>query len=482
MELFKGLKPLIIGGQEVLPLVEGGKGIAISTGESAGAWAAAGGIGTFSGVNADSVDANGEAIAQTYDSKTRQGRHEELIAYGIKGGIHQAQVAHETRNGQGRLHMNILWEMGGAERILRGVLEGAKGLVQGVTCGAGMPYKLSEICAEHQVQYLPIVSSARAFRALWLRQYSKFRDWLGAVVYEDPWLAGGHNGLSNSEDPHKPESPLPRVAALREYMNSVGLHDVPIIMAGGVWWISEWAEWLENKVVGPIGFQFGTRPLLTQESPISDAWKKKLLALQEGDVFLNKFSPTGFYSSAVNNPFLQNLRDRSARQVAYVTEPIGELHAELEINARKAAPGTTGGNRPGRIVYVAPEDKVHAEGWMAQGYTEALRTPDNTFVFCTPDEARDVRADQTNCMGCLSACAFSNWSQHHDVNYTTGHAPDPRSFCIQKTLQTISHEGSVNDNLMFSGHNAYRFGQDPWYANGFVPTVKQLVERIASGY
>ena len=40
-----GLKPLIISGREVLPLVEGGKGISISNGESSGAWAAAGGVG-----------------------------------------------------------------------------------------------------------------------------------------------------------------------------------------------------------------------------------------------------------------------------------------------------------------------------------------------------------------------------------------------------------------------------------------------------
>ena len=33
------LKPLLISGREVLPLVEGGKGIAISNGESSGAWA-----------------------------------------------------------------------------------------------------------------------------------------------------------------------------------------------------------------------------------------------------------------------------------------------------------------------------------------------------------------------------------------------------------------------------------------------------------
>lgn len=84
------------------------------------------------------------------------------------------------RGGEGRLHMNVLWEMGGAEEILRGVLEGTKGLVHGVTCGAGMPYKVSQIAAQYGVHYYPIVSSARAFRALWLRSYKTPRNGLAA--------------------------------------------------------------------------------------------------------------------------------------------------------------------------------------------------------------------------------------------------------------------------------------------------------------
>jgi hypothetical protein len=39
----------------------------------------------------------------------------------------------------------------------------------------------------------------------------------------------------------------------------------------------------------------------------------------------------------------------------------------------------------------------------------------------------------------------------------------------------------VDENLMFAGHAAYRFKKDPFYSNGFVPTVKQLVERIQTG-
>ena len=41
------LNPVVISGREVLPLVEGGKGISISNGESSGAWAASGGVGTL---------------------------------------------------------------------------------------------------------------------------------------------------------------------------------------------------------------------------------------------------------------------------------------------------------------------------------------------------------------------------------------------------------------------------------------------------
>ncbi len=464
----KALNPVIISGKEVLPLIEGGKGISVSNGESSGAWAASGGVGTFSGVNADSYDEKGQLIPQIYHGKTRRERHEELIAFAIKGGIQQARVAHEMGGGKGRIHMNVLWEMAAAEKILHGVLEGVKGLIHGVTCGAGMPYKIAEICSGYGVYYYPIISSARAFRALWKRAYHKFRDKLGAVVYEDPWLAGGHNGLSNNEDPLKPQDPYPRVVELRRLMREeCGLGDTVIVMAGGVWCLREWGKWIDNPDLGPVAFQFGTRPLLTVESPISEVWKDRLLHLKKGDVSLNRFSPTGFYSSAVINPFLEDLQARSERQIAYSLDPVGEHQTAFAIGVR------------GRIVYVTGPDRKRAEAWINQGHAEVLRTPDSTLVFVTPTKANEIRTDQINCMGCLSACAFSNWAQNEEG--TTGKKADPRSFCIQKTLQEISHSNDIENQLMFAGHNAYRFASDPFYKNGFIPTVKQLVERLLTG-
>ena len=184
--MFKGLRPIVYGGREVWPLIEGGKGVSATNHASSGAWAAAGGIGTVSAVNADSYDPDGKIIPQIYNALTRRERHEELIAYAIDGAVEQVKRAHDVSGGKGAININVLWEMGGAQQILEGVLERTKGLVAGVTCGAGMPYKLSEIAERHNVLYLPIISSARAFRALWKRAYHKVSHLLGAVVYEDP--------------------------------------------------------------------------------------------------------------------------------------------------------------------------------------------------------------------------------------------------------------------------------------------------------
>ncbi len=471
--MLNGLNAVTMGGRQILPLVEGGKGVAATNHLSSGAWALAGGVGTISAVNADSYDPTGRIIPQIYAALSRRDRHEELVGYAIEGAVQQVERAYdmasaELRRGFGAININVLWEMGGAQRVLHGVLERTRGLVNGVTCGAGMPYKLSEIAAQYGVHYYPIISSARAFRALWKRAYSKAADWLGAVVYEDPWLAGGHNGLSNAEDPRAPQDPLPRVRDLRAVMRESGIPDsVPIVMAGGVWALREWTDWLGNPELGQIVFQFGTRPLLTVESPIPQGWKDRLLTLKAGDILLHKFSPTGFYSSAVRNPYIRTLEARSERQIAFSTTATGDHQFLLDVGVGR------------KKYWVTRDDLLRAREWAALGNSEALKTPDNTLVFVTPEDKGVIRQDQSDCMGCLSQCGFSSWADSE--SNSTGRLADPRSFCIQKTLQDIAHGGDTEANLMFGGHSAFRFATDPFYSNGFVPTVKQLVDRIMTG-
>lgn len=516
----KKLNPIMISGKEVIPLIEGGKGIAVSTGASAGAWAKAGAVGTLSGVFADIVDEKGNIVPKVYTRKSRKERHDELIEMSIKGGISQARIAHEIAGGNGRIHMNVLWEMGGSIPILEGVMNSCESLVQrmrekapekyqdkiiavgekvqqtlgtlrfkvntkiketapvvegmlgevknlvhGITCGAGMPYKLAEVASRYGIYYYPIVSSARAFRALWLRSYKNCSQYLGGVVYEDPWLAGGHNGLSNSEDPEKPQRPYERLIELRKQMNEYNLQHVPIIMAGGVWTLSEFEDYIDNPEIGLLAFQLGTRPLLTQESPVAKAWQGCLRSLKKGDVVLQQFSPTGFYSSAVNNKFLRDLFERKDTEMPYLDKPEGIFVKPFEVS--KA-----------HTVYLTMHDRKRADEYIKNGKPIAVRTPDHSLIFLSKEEEVMIKHDRMNCVGCLSACQFSGWSQ------ATGHLdrlPDARSFCITKTLTAIAHGESIDNNLMFAGHMAYRFSEDPLYKNGHIPTVQELIDVLLSG-
>ncbi len=515
----KKLNPVLLSGKEVIPLIEGGKGIAVSDGRSSGAWAKAGAVGTLSGVFADVIDEKGNIVPKVYTRKSRAERHKELIEMSIKGGISQAKIAHELSGGKGRIHMNVLWEMGGSIPILEGVMNACenlvvtlkekapkyqdkimamgekvqqtlgtlrfqyqkrlsdtapvvegmlgevKSLVHGITCGAGMPYKLAEIASKYGIYYYPIVSSARAFKALWLRSYKNCSEFLGGIVYEDPWLAGGHNGLSNSEDPLKPERPYERLVALRRQMREFKLDQVPIIMAGGVWNLSEFEDFIDNPELGPVAFQLGTRPLLTQESPVAKAWQGCLRGLKKGDVVLQQFSPTGFYSSAVHNKFLQNLFDRKDTEMPYKEKPEGIFVHPFELSKTQT-------------VFLTQHDQKRTREYAQNGRPVALRTPDSSLIFISKEEEKQIKEDRANCVGCLSACAFSGWSQ------AQGHLdrlPDARSFCITKTLTAIAHGESIDNNLMFAGHSAYRFGTDPMYKNGYIPSVAELIEALLSG-
>lgn len=462
----KFLKPLLISGREVLPLIEGGKGVAVSTGKTSGAWAAENAVGTISGVIPDIVDKDGNVIPMEIKAKSRRERFEEQVRHSIEGCISQAKLAYEISGGLGRIHLNVLWEQGGAITILEEALANAKGLIHGVSCGAGMPYKLAQIASSFKTFYYPIVSSGRAFKALWARAYHSYVEFLGGVVYEDPWKAGGHIGLSNSEDVKVSQNPYPRILELRKAMREVGLDNTPIIIAGGVWYLREFEDFIDNPEIGPTAFQFGTRSLLTKESPIAEAWQKTLLSLKEGDVIIQKFSPTGFASSAVNNTFMKDLIERSATTMPYRESPEGPYQTPYSVGSHK--------------IYITDTDKLRADEYVTKGRTIPLKTSEEQIVFVTPKNNEDIQKARKNCVGCISQCMFSGWSQSAP-NYSTGKTPDPRYFCIQQKLYEIAHGWPVEEGLMFAGANATRFASDPFFKDGQLPTIKEFIARLLTG-
>ncbi len=478
-------KPVYIDGAWILPFVQGGKGVGATNGINAGAWAAENAAGTIAAIGAAiGYDENGRELSYTYAGRSRHKRHEEMIALSIQGCILQTQTAYKTAAGKGRIRINFLKMAGGAMRIMRGMLVGTRlpgggNMIDAVTMGAGLPTEEdAQICADEGVFLDPIISSTMAMKVLLKRTFRKwsgrYDEVIGAVVYEDPWLAGGHNGITSRENPNEPKEPYERVKALREIMNDNGMENVAIIMAGGVWYLRDWQSWLDNAEIGPIAFQIGTRDLLTRESPVVDEWKHLLLSMKKGDVALNKFSPTGFYSSAHYNGMIRELFERSARQVDFVSEPDDNMSERVD------GPGV-----PARGYWVNMQDRKKIDGWIGEGFNTPLRTPDDTLVFVTPDKAREIKSHKTDCVGCLVTCNLSAWSQNPEVKYNTGRLPDPRLHCIRKGLLGAIKGNDLDNQLIFAGHNAYIAGEDPFYraenGNVFIPTVKQFIARLMTG-
>lgn len=463
----KELKKINLCGKEVYPLFEGGRGVNVSNGFTAGAWAKENCVGTFSGVFPDIKDENGAVKTPEIVSKSRNDRHWEMMDKAVDGCVTQAQIAHEISNGNGLVNMNVLWELADSQYLIKNVLEKAKGTINGVVSGAGLPIKLAEITSHFGVYYYPIVSSGRALQILIKRGYEKFKEFMGGVVYEDPWFAGGHCGFSNNDEVSKPQSPYEKVVDIRKVLNANGLSHLPIIIAGGVWSLSDWQDYIDNPEVGEVGFQFGTRPLLTQESPISETWKKLLKSLKKEDIVIQDFSPTGFLSSAIKNSLLTKLFDRTKNQVPFAKEKNEEFSEPVNYSAN-----TT--------YFVKKEDMKTVKDQFEKGYTAMSVTPDNTLIFMNIDDKMQCMEDIKDCCGCLSGCKFSSWTTYSQ-NFTTGKLPDFRSFCIRKSLIEVGHRGNILNNILFSGKNAYKFKSDPLFNRANWPTIKELIDTIKAG-
>jgi len=478
-------RPVFIDGAWILPFIQGGKGVGATNGTSAGAWACENAGGTIAATGAVfEYNDEGREISYDYSGRTRLARYEEMVAFSIKGCIYQVKAAHKAANGKGRIRINFLKMAGASMRIMRGTLAGTRlpgggNMIHAVTMGAGLPSEEDvQICSDEGVYLDPIISSVSALKILLKRSFKKwsgsYAERIGAVIYEDPWLAGGHNGITSREDPEAPQDPYQRVKELRTLMNENHMENVTIVMAGGVWHLRDWVRWLDNPDINAIAFQIGSRDLLTQESPISDQWKQLILSMKKSDVALNKFSPTGFYSSTYNNSMIKDLVQRSNRQVSF------SLDADTNRTERISGPGVRA-----KGYFVTAKDKLRIEDWMARGFEVPLRTPDDTLVFVTREQNREIKRIKAECVGCLSTCKLSTWSENPERKHTTGKRPDPRVHCIRKGLLGAIQGIDLDRQLIFAGHNSYKSGEDPFYRgeNGttFIPSVKQLIARLMSG-
>jgi nitronate monooxygenase len=469
--------------KEINPIIEGGKWVWISNWETAWNFALNSCVWTISFTNPQIIDENWNEIRRyEYKSRIRTERYNELVKQSIQWAISQVKYANNIAWKEGIINANSLWKAWWTKTILVETLEALKKdwiRLDGITTGAGMPYEIWEIASTYDKYYYPIISSTRAFKILYKKwKFENTKKNLWWVVYECPWTAWWHNGITNAENPNEPQKPYERLKVLRTFMNSVKLENVPIILAWWVWNIKDYDEYLDNPEIWKIAFQFWSRPMLTQEYLTNNIeWRNKLVQIKKWDISLNEFSPTWFFSSACKNDFLKELEHRTESEIEYRKEQVEEetttknkekitkiFNTKVEIWKHKS------------LIYIQEEDLEKFKQLKNAWYTEELKSPSNTIISVTKEVADEIAKNKIECMWCLAWCKFSGWVE--DPEHRWKIRPDPRSFCIQKTLQNSSHWADINNELMFAWSESWRFWEDPLYQNWCIPTIKELVETI----
>ena len=225
---------------------------------------------------------------------------------------------------------------------------------------------------------------------------------LGGVVYEDPWLAGGHNGLSNSEDPDAARDRLSARARAAQADARIrpgrdaDHHGRRRVVAGGMGGLDRQSRSRADRlpVRHAAAADQGKPDLAMPGSAAADAERGRRLSS------IVSARPASI-PRRCNNGFIHELRERNDRQVAYSVEA-GRRACGRVRRRRAQAPGLSDAARP----------RACAElGWRRASPRRCAR---RIRRWSSSRRRRRTRscADQINCMGCLSACQFSNWAQN----------------------------------------------------------------------
>ncbi|MFH1683999.1 MAG: nitronate monooxygenase [Candidatus Margulisiibacteriota bacterium] len=231
-----------------VPIIQGGMAIRISTGELAGAVAAAGGIGVIG------------ASGMTFDELASEIR---LARAKAKGGI---------------IGINIMF----AAREFWGIVKTAiQEKIDLVFVGAGFSRDIFKVGQENNTPIVPIVSSARL---------AKTSERLGAAaIVVEGTEAGGHLGT---------DRPIREI--LPEVRRATSL---PVIAAGG---LTNGRDIAEMFKLGANGVQLATRFVLSTECNAALPYKKRYQTATKDDV-VKISSPVGLPGRALKTAFVEKL-------------------------------------------------------------------------------------------------------------------------------------------------------------------------------
>lgn len=249
--MFKSLK-LDYGKEALLPIIQGGMGIKVSTAPLAAAVANCGGVGVISGVGIST---------------------DELIE--------QIQTAKELlENKTGLLAVNIMYAVTDFYKLARTALD-AK--IDVIIVGAGFSRDIFVIAKESQIPVIPIVSSGK---------FAKLSLKLGAsAVIVESGEAGGHLGTDKTLNEILPE--------VVETIDG----KIPVIAAGGITNAEDAKKYLD---MGADGVQVGSRFVMSEECDVHDNFKQVYLDAKNEDVTLIQ-SPVGLPGRAIKTPMVDKI-------------------------------------------------------------------------------------------------------------------------------------------------------------------------------
>jgi nitronate monooxygenase len=296
------LPPLIIRGNHLLPIIQGGMGIGVSAHKLAGHVAREGAVGTIASVELRRLHPDLLALTR------RCHDHDTLFADNLTALDREIRAARRICGSKGFLAVNVMKALKhDVELVQQACCSGADAIIM----GAGLPLDLPDIVQGYDdVALIPILSEIRGIRAV-LKRWQRKNRLPDAIIIEHPRYAGGHLGAQGVNDLQDEKYDFKGIiSAALSLFTQLGIpaHRIPLIAAGG---IHTYAQVMELMRMGYSGVQVGTPFAVTTEGDAHPNFKK-VLAEADADDIVTFMSTAGLPARAVLTPWLEKYLQRES--------------------------------------------------------------------------------------------------------------------------------------------------------------------------
>ena len=323
---------LRLGDREVVPIIQGGMGVDISTSSLALQVASLGGIGHIS-------DAMGPYLSdRDHKTKFQSSKQKQFkeFASGLdksevkwfhentyEGTFNHVKATMDAKKGDGLVFVNTMEKltMGNPQETLRARLMAQMDAgIDGITLSAGLHKSSLGLIADQprfrDVKIGIIVSSVRALK-IFLKSSDRYDRMPDYIVVEGP-LAGGHLGFGPDWKKHNLKNIVAEVLLFLEEKDL----KIPVIPAGGVFTGTDAVEYFE---LGASAVQVATRFTISKECGYPEHVKQIYFGAKEEDVEVNMSSPTGYPMRMLKcSPSLRSNIKPNCEALGYILDRKGQ--------------------------------------------------------------------------------------------------------------------------------------------------------------